>query len=737
MQNELDTKQINEQYKEEKKTNITYQFKFPPEKEQEIADLIVWKAKEYEDSVTGWLGKVVEARNLYEGDTSHIKSPYPDLPVISTMITTWVVDLLVAKLFPLVWNENLIYWKGREVSDVDNSENIRIFMRWAIVEELKLSGVIQQLIQDMLIDGTFAVKIPWDIQYKWVQRIKATGLITKVMGMINRVTKKYDFQYEYKRFEKPLVERIAIEDVLMPYDAKNSDDYDMIHRLYYNYNDINDFFQRGHLINVDKSLKSDSDEKLDKTSGGEKAKQEAEGTTEHDKKPEENPIECLEAYVEYPINDRLTECVFFVARSRRRYLSGKPLVAISRIEQRPIYVAPLIARTGRLRGKSMAMVVAPLHKEMDAIHNQRIQAGTIAIAPPGFYRPASGFKPKRTQYGPGWLVPLDDPSKDIFFPQFAGDLLRVSFQEESLVLGHIERLTSVSSYMLGKESEVVKSRATATGTLALIGQAEQRFTTLAKGVQDAIAEILVRVLRQYQQKMPPGLATRILGKDGEQLFPENITPEDIAGEYDCYLELDFAASNRTLEKQTAVIMYQQLSLSPMVLRDPALLWELTAEYVRAMGHGKNVERYIGNKPPSLEAYNADADIEFTEMNEGKRVDPKPNENAMSMLISHIAQRNSERYTLMPIEYRPLLDEHIYKTQILVQMQLKQQMEAALMAQTTNMQPGQVSPQNMGGGIGGGQTGRAGAIETTAVPIGTPGMASRQGNPAGLNAGAQV
>ena len=729
----LDKKQIDEQIKEEKKDNLEYQYDFSEEKKKEIAELICWKADQYEGARTEWLEKITEARKLYEGDTGHIKSPYPDLPVISTMITTWVVDLLVAKLFPLVWNENLIYWKGREATDIDNSENISKFMRFIIVEELKMSGVIQQLIQDMLIDGTFAVKIPWNITYRWVQRIKAVGLTSKVINLINRVTKKYESQYEYKRFDKALVERIAIEDILTPWDSKNSDEDDLFHRVYYDYNTLKDFADRGYLIDVDENIRSQVDEKANKSIGGEKAKQEAEGTTDHERKPNENPIECIEAYMSYSVNGKLTQSVFFVSRTQKKYLSGKPLIAISRIEQRPIYVAPLLERSGRLLGKSIAMVVAPLHKEMDAIHNQRIQAGTIAIAPPGFYRPASGFKPKKTQYGPGWLLPLDDPTKDIFFPAFAGDLLRVSFQEETSVLGLIERLTSATSYSLGMESDIAKSRATATGTLALIGQAEQRFTTLAKKVQDSISEILVRVLRQYQEKMPPGLASRILGKEGERIFPSEITPEDIAGEYDCYLELDFAASNRAMEKQMAVVRYQSLISNPLIGRDPALLWELTADFVRATGNGKNVERIIGNKPPSLEAYNADADLEFVEMNEGKHVDIKQNENAIAHLIAHIAQRKSDRYVTMPIEYRPLLDEHIYKTQMLVQLQLMQQVQAAERAQTEQIVPGaSMPPQNMEGGIGGEQP--SGQAKPPAGFIGAPGVGQVAGNQAGIGTG---
>jgi len=733
MQKELNLDQIAAIHKEEKKVQSPKQYELSAEDQKKIVELVLWKAEQYDGARAEWRKQVTSARKLYDGSTDHVRPPWADAPLISTMVTTWVVDTLAAKLFPLIWNENLIYWKGRDKADIDQCEKIRKFMRWVITRELKMAGVIEEVIQDLLIDGTFAVKIRWEVMYKWIQRRVATGIKAKTIEGIQRIFKKYDAKYEYKKFEKPMVERLEIDDVLFPWDAKNSDDCDIIHRVYNTYNDLKDLQTRGYVRNVDESIIADTDEKAENLKGSLKVKVEQEGMSQHDRIREENPIECYEAYLKYPINGKMIESVFFVSKTAKKFLSGKPLVSISRIEKRPIFAYSLFGRSGRLLGKSAAMMVAPLHKEMDAIHNQRIHAGTIAISPPGFYRPASGFKPKKQSYGPGYLTPLDDPQKDVVFPNFSAQLLQVSFQEEQNVLSLVERLSTISSYMLGKESEVVKSRATATGTMALIGQAEQKFNAVAKRVQDSVAELLIRVLQQYQQFMPPGLDKRILGEGGESLFPEGMAPEDIAGEYDCYMELDFATSNKQVEQQVSQMMYQTLSQNPLVMKDPSLLWELTSNFIVSMGN-KYPEKIIGNKPPSLESYDADADVEFSEMMAGKKVQVKPNENGIAHLIAHVTQRKSDRFVVMPDEYKPLLDEHIQKTQVLVQQQMQKQIEGAAAAQDAAQAPGGIAP-GQGGGLEGSMNGGQG--QPTQSPDGAGGMGSSSGAPGGNGAGVGV
>ena len=256
-------------------------------------------------------------------------------------------------------------------------------------------------------------------------------------------------------------------------------------------------------------------------------------------------------------------------------------------------IGQFIRRTNRPYGISLLEAIRGLAKELDAIHNQRIDAGSITVAPFGFYRAASSFDPEKIQISPGAMVPVDDIN-DVKLAQFQGNFIQ-SFQEERIIIEYIEKLTATSAYQMGRESDVVKSRATATGTMALIQQGEQAYTLLGLRCQRIISKMLTKILQAYQCFMPTGFADRILGGDaGELLFPDGLTPEEIDGGYDCYMALDSTAGNRAMERQVSAAILQNASVLLTLAQDPRG-YEMAREFLTSMGK-LDVEKYIGPKP---------------------------------------------------------------------------------------------------------------------------------------------
>ncbi|GAI02362.1 unnamed protein product, partial [marine sediment metagenome] len=107
------------------------------------------------------------------------------------------------------------------------------------------------------------------------------------------------------------------------------------------------------------------------------------------------PIHLIEWCMKWSINGEMKESVFTIGYESKSYLSGKPLSAVSPIGKRPWTIGQLMRRTGRPYGVGLPELIRGLVKELDAIHNQRIDAGSIAIAPFGFYRAASSFRPEK------------------------------------------------------------------------------------------------------------------------------------------------------------------------------------------------------------------------------------------------------------------------------------------------------------------------------------------------------
>ena len=74
------------------------------------------------------------------------------------------------------------------------------------------------------------------------------------------------------------------------------------------------------------------------------------------------------------------ECIFFIEAKTKTFLGAMPLIEVSRINKRPFVIAQLIKRTNRMYGKGIGDFVKELQKEMDSIHNQRLDAGTMSTS---------------------------------------------------------------------------------------------------------------------------------------------------------------------------------------------------------------------------------------------------------------------------------------------------------------------------------------------------------------------
>ena len=221
---------------------------------------------------------------------------------------------------------------------------------------------------------------------------------------------------------------------------------------------------------------------------------------------------------------------------------------------------------------------------------------TLSVMRPGFYDPAGDVDAPILKLAPNKVTPVSDPSRNIFFPDMTvkTDQLILSIR---LVLEFIERLTAASSYVLGKESEIVGGSGTATRTNAIVSAAEQRFALPAERLREGASRIINHHLALLQLNIPPGLETRVLGEDMKPLFGENeLSMEGISGEYDAYLLPDPSMGSKETEQQLAGMMYSILMQNLIVGTDPVKIYKVTADFLKA--YGKEPESYLGPEPDS-------------------------------------------------------------------------------------------------------------------------------------------
>ena len=714
----------------EKKTNQEYQFQLTPEKKTLITRTIIEMMRESEASRTEWLATRVECIKQYEGIKEPSDIPWPDHSNISTMVTTVACDLLHAKLFPMVWNPGSITWEGREgENDQAIADANQVVMGWATTVDMAIQDKIDDLCHLLVVDGTIAVKLIWKPYYKWITRrvpreVTADAIIEGKL--------KYDVKYEYVRDERCVLDIRPIEKVYIPFHSdttvprwEDEAEY-IIDERWYSLAELREMQMDGIIDDmVDLNTLSAAMDTLPDFSGTEQARATAEGSTPTTPgdivRKESRKLKCLEGYIKYDINGdgRREQCVFLVVVEPEMYLSGKALHNVSRIGRRPWLIRPFLRRPGRAYGKSIPELVRHLHNLLDALQNQRIDAGNKVIAQPGFYRPASGTSPRRLKIGPGTLFPLDNPSQDVYFPQMSMSGITWSGQEEKFVLDLIERLTYLTPAMLGRETA---SRPTARGTLAVIQQGESKFGLTGRRVQNIFMTLLTDIRQKYEENMPPEKWERIMGKKRLMDWP---SPEYMAGMYECKMQLDMTAIDVEGQRTLAAMMYQTMAMDPLVTQNPAFMWEVRADFLRSLR--KEPEKYIGPKPPTV-ANPSDVDDIFTMLEQESKVDMSKIKIDPATALPYLMElKKSERYQAFTPEAKARFNEFVRNLQFSYIDNVRTQME--------RLQNGQ---QNQQGVLGMGQaSGLRGMSGSGPGAVGAGQVASAgPGAPAGAMPGQQ-
>lgn len=565
---------------EEKQFELDVQYKFTDEEKGLIVDHIIKLVDGCENEREEWREIRKESLDLLWGVRPPKSDPWPNCSNITTMAVATHCKLMHSKLLPAVWNENLINWRPIEKGDIDNVEKVKKFMAWVVRQDMKMQTLVDDIIWDWVTNGTVVMKTRWVTEYKIVSTLNADGKLEYI---------------EVPR-QKCVVDNIPIDEVYLPTLWQGVDGSEFIAQdMYMRLSEVQDLASRNiyQAEDIDTKLIPSLDEIVPDSLRKKKTDNEGTIGDEIGKFKESLPIRLIECYMRWPVQDEIKESIFTIAYHSGTYLSGKPLSAVSPTGKRPFVIDQFMRRTGRPYGISLPEEMRGLAKELDAIHNQRIDAGSISIAPFGFYRAASSFKPELVQIGPGVMIPVDD-TKDVNMVQLQHNPI-ASFQEERVIIEYMEKLTATSAYQMGRESDIVKSRATASGTLAIISQGEQSFTLLGLRCQNMMTDLLTKILQNYQAFMPEGYADRILGEEpGKLLFPNGLSRIEIGGEYDAYMTLDATAGNKQMEKQTNLVMVQ-MGPSLMALAQDPKGWEIAKDFLQSLGK-VDVEKYIGPKP---------------------------------------------------------------------------------------------------------------------------------------------
>lgn len=575
-----------------------------------------------------------------------------------------ICDIYQSTLKSTVWNPNSIHAIATEKNDVDNKDNLMKFAKWAVgPNEGDLESEIDDFIHNKITQGVSVFKIDWKVWYEWVDK-----------RIWNERRRKYDVKTEYIRFEKGCMENIDdIDDFLAP--RYGSDIQQLPHCIH-----IIHMFGRDVLANGENKVFLNVDEKWVESAKRECLHRKKEYTTETlgkekadhlglsdvtDEDLRSLPVDLYVWYGYYERHGRNEKYRFVVELNTNTFLSGKPLRKINRGGKYPFIGGPFIRMPGLIRGKSLPHRIAPIVNAYNTTWNQKADFQFITNCPFGFYKPDEHYRQQEYSLMPGIMYPTAEPN-EINIPNIQRSMAWADYDIRQL-FEMLEKLTGAASYFQTTERN---TSGTATRDRLVAQQSGTRFGLWVARLQDEICKALTMFIQLYQDWAPPKLGDRVLGEEGEKIFP-NLSIESLRGNYDIRMEPDVTAGSKAYEQEMQLWgwanLQQSIWLDPRV--NPKGNWKLTSDTMKKMGLS---ERYLPPEPPAEMGTSDDIKDEWTRIAQGEVFDPPEGatQRALEHLIGHTKQKQ-EKYYKLDDEYKKNLDIHIFKTWVNYQTFMRQ------------------------------------------------------------------
>lgn len=315
----------------------------------------------------------------------------------------------------------------------------------------------------------------------------------------------------------------------------------------------------------------------------------------HNEKPYDlERYQILEAYLKMDVDGSgiNSDVVVWVHRKSREVLRATYLYRISRNGKKPYFKIDFHLRDGATYGVGVVEMMYSLQKEIDAMHNIRLDVGIIASQPFGFYRPTASLSEERLPIEPGALIPLDNPQSDVYFPNL-GNRTSFGFQEEASLMEYVNRLMSVNDITFGSMGSQGAAR-TARGVGALQMETNANLDVLIRRMHRGWKQYLNYTLELLQQKVEKGFVFRLTGDDGQDNWRQIVDLESIQGSFDILLEPSSSHSNKQIQFDTAQQIYQMTS-NPLDLQlgiiTPVERFEAIKNLLKMLGV-KDYARYI-------------------------------------------------------------------------------------------------------------------------------------------------
>lgn len=613
-----------------------------------------------------------ELLDLYNSERLPKTVPWKFCSNRSLRIAKAIVDMLHARLFPSIANEELLKFKAENLASFPKLERIGKLMHWWEFVHSRIRGFLDDWVKIQIAFGDCISESSWEAN----PRIDGLSIQKQVTGPDGQPLMEADGSPSVVSSVKIGLEERTISKIytrdkyFLQKGSKDIQREPVIFEDEFFYRDLEEGEIKGQFVNVQAVLR----EKLPFSKEGMTNLTPEEIEKIRDIKLRNQPVKVLKAYISYDADgDGFAEDIrVYVNEDFRVFLGAVKMTDITKSGRRPINFTKIESRLENVEenfGYGVLETVKELAEEIDSLFNQLSDANTLSIMMPGFYDPGGDLDAPALYLQPNKITPLSDPQRSIYFPTIQAPIEKL-IAAIRLVIEFIERLTAASSYVLGRDSEIVGGSGTATRTNAIVGAANERFAIPAERLRAGAANIIRQRLDILQLNIPPGLEQRILGDDGSPLFaPNELSMAGISGEFDAYLLPDPSMGSKETEQQVAQMLYSLFMQNPMIVSNPTAMYRLSADVFKSVG--KEAELYLG-PAPDMDMVD-DPEVENTLMIQGDfmKVSPQLQENHQVHIQKHMNLLQSPSLAQVPPhllgEISTFAQQHIQQHMMMMQM----------------------------------------------------------------------
>ena len=589
-----------------------------------------------------------ELLDLYNSERLPKTVPWKFCSNRSLRIAKAICDMLHAKLYPSISNQELLKFKAQNIASFPKLERIKLLEDWWEFVHCKIRKFWDDWTKTEICLGEAITESSWEAN----PRAKTAPQSQPVLGPDGQPLLEANGQpsvvksVEVKLEEKTISRIYTREKFYLQKGSRDIQRETVIFEDEFFYRDLEEGEIKGQFVNVTNLLR----EKLPFANEKYSALPPEEVEKLKDIKLRNQPVKVLKAYISFDSDwDGFAEDIrVYISEEYKIFLGAVKITDITKSGRRPIQYTKIESRLENVEenfGQGVLETIKELAEEIDSLFNQLSDANTLSIMMPGFYDPGGDLDAPALYLQPNKITPLSDPQRSIYFPTIQAPIEKL-IAAIRLVIEFVERLTAASSYVMGKESEIVGGSGTATRTNAIMGAATERFALPAERLRNGAAEIYRQRLDILQLNIPPGLEQRVLGDDGTAIFaPNELSMEGISGEFDAYILPDPSMGSKETEQKVAQMMFSLIMPLAMQTGNSALVYKLERDIFKSVG--KNEKEYLG--PPPDEDMIDDPDVENTLMIQGdfKRVVPQIQENHQVHIQKHMNLMQSPSLAQIP------------------------------------------------------------------------------------------